>query len=140
METSSIGAMAESSGKVPKASTYISSVGVDVTSTQVDSTTIALYCKASTLPNVEHGKCPRMFPHGGDGGKFNEGSESKHILPVDEVEDKYMPRHTHTQVSKSRWKVPGSSPHRGDGGTFEEGSGSRHLQKRQYSRICCSWS
>ena len=56
-EVSSMGAMGESSGKVPKASTYIiSSVGVDVTSTQVDSTTVD--CKASTLPSVEQGKCP----------------------------------------------------------------------------------
>ena len=65
-----MGAMGESSGKVQKASTYISSlVGVDVTSTQVDSTTI--YAETSTLPNAEHGKVPGGFLHG---GRFREGS------------------------------------------------------------------
>ena len=73
LEVSSMGAMGESSRKVQKASTYIGSlVGVDVTSTQVDSTTIT-YVEASTLPSAEHGKCPGRFPHGGWGkvqGRF----------------------------------------------------------------------
>ena len=57
LEVSPMGAIEESSRKVQKASTYIdSSVGVDVTSTQVDSTTVD--CKASTLPSMEQGKCP----------------------------------------------------------------------------------
>ena len=41
------------------------------------------------------------FLHGGNGGKFKEGSESKHLLhTVDRVEERYMPQHT--QVSKMR--------------------------------------
>ena len=68
--------MEEKSRKVQIASTYISSlVGVDITSTQADNSTNN--AEASTLPNAEHGKCPRTFPHGGNGGKFKEGSESK---------------------------------------------------------------
>ena len=76
-----MGAMGEGSGKVQKASTYRrSSVGVDVASTQVDSTTPDR--KASTLPNAERGTCLGSFLHGGDGGKFKEGSESKHLHMV----------------------------------------------------------
>ena len=93
-----MGAMGESSRKVQIASTYISRlVGVDVTSTQADSSTLNV--EASTLPKAEHGKCPRMFPHGGNGGKFKEGSERKHLLDtVDKIEGRYMPQHTHKQV------------------------------------------
>ena len=90
-----MGAMGEGSGKVQKASTYISSlVGVDVTSTQVDSTTT--YVDAFTLPNAEHRMCPGRVLHWGNGGKFKEGSKSKYLLQsVDLVEERYMPQHTH---------------------------------------------
>ena len=90
-----MGAMEESSRKIQIASTYKTSlIGVDVTSTQVDSCTSNV--DAPTLPNAEHGKCPGMFSHGGNGGKFKEGSESKRLLhTVDLVEERYMTQHTH---------------------------------------------
>ena len=73
-----MGAMGESSKTVHKASTYIFSlVGVDVTSTQVDSTTT--YVEASTLPNAVHKKVPRGFLHGGNGGKIQESSGRMHL-------------------------------------------------------------
>ena len=83
--------MGESSRKIQITSTYsLSLVGVDITFIQANSSTIDV--EASTLPNAEHGKSPGSFPHGGNGGKFREGSERKHLpRPVDLVEEKYMP-------------------------------------------------
>ena len=51
-------------------------------------------------PCSEGGRtCLGSFLHQGNGGKFKEGSESKHLLdPVYVVEERYMPQHTHMQV------------------------------------------
>ena len=118
--------LGKGSRKIRLECTYIRSslVGVYVTSTQADSSTIN--AEASTLPNAEHGKCLGRFPHGGDGGKFREGSESNHLLAVG-CSRKEVHATAHTHASKSRGKLHGNFPHGGDGGRFKESSDGKHL-------------
>ena len=54
---------------------------------------------AHTHSSKSDGKLHRNFLHPGNGGKFKEGSKSKHSQrSVDVVEERYMPQHTHKKV------------------------------------------
>ena len=90
-----MGAMGESSRKVQIASTYmtgsiliyIAVVHSDISIANVD---------ASTLPNVEHWKCPGTFPHGGNGGKFKESSGMMYLHTAAIDVRMYKPQSAHT--------------------------------------------
>ena len=89
LEVSSMGSMDEVSRKVRIGSTYISVGGILVHITIGHSDSCILDVQASTLPQVRCGKCPERFLHWVHVGSFWEGSNSKHLPPVD-VEHKYV--------------------------------------------------